>query len=161
MLSEQAKDVRGRDASPVAHERQPRPALERECESYTRYLSGRMPTPYVVEKYLDFHQKIGFPAERDRFDRFLVSFSACGPFRARLADSYASVFRKNSAVRKKLVVTLALLECAPPTFEELDRVPPAGAVLRLAMGAMMYASTLLIAAAFLTPVRLWTARIEH
>src|ERR1035437_9355874 len=100
--------------------------LERECQSYTRYLIGQTPTPYVVEKYRDFHQKMGPVADGDRFERFLVSTSARGPVWARLTDSYASVWRKNSFVRKKLAVTLALLECASPGFEDLDRSPGGG-----------------------------------
>jgi hypothetical protein len=74
-----------------------------------------------------------------------------------LADSYASVFRKNSTVRKKLVLTLALLECAPPSFETLDRVDgggPLGAVIRLGWGAAQYALTLIVSFVIFTPVRL-------
>ena len=97
--------------------------LERECRTYTRYLIGQTPSEYVVEKYMDFHRKWDALAalKSDRFDQFLVGLSARRPFWARLADSYASRFRKDSAVRKKLVLTLALLECAPPSFEKLDR----------------------------------------
>jgi hypothetical protein len=118
-----------------------------------------MPSAYVIEKYLDFHQKSDAMAALnfDRFDRFLVGVSARGPLWARLADSYASLFRKDSAVRKKLVLTLALLECAPPSFEKLDHTPGGGmlgAVLRLGFGAMQYALTLVTSAAIFTPVRL-------
>jgi hypothetical protein len=136
----------------------PAPELERECRSFTHYLSGKAPSRYIIEKYQDFHQKIGLPPERDRFGRFLILVSAQGPCWVCLADSYASLWRRNSAVRKKLIVTLALLETAPPTFEMLDRVPPggrAGAVLRLAAAAMKYAFVLLIATALFTPVRVF------
>src|SRR5215469_12600701 len=105
--------------------------LEQECAVYARYLSGHPPTGYLVEKYLDFYQKLGGKAEpgeveSDPFDSFLVRVSAEGPTWARLADSYARVFRPGSALRKKLVLVLALLECAPPSFEALDRVPGGG-----------------------------------
>ena len=97
--------------------------LERECRSYTRYLTGQAPTRYVIEKYSDFHQKMGAAEGRDRFDCFLVRTSARGPLWARLADSYGSVWRKNSPVRKKLVLTLALLESASPELRRSGPVP--------------------------------------
>src|ERR1700730_1678960 len=98
--------------------------LERECLIYTQYLIGRMPSPYVVNRYLDFHHKSDAMTslEFDAFDQFLVSVSARAPFWASMADSYASVFRKDSVIRKKLVLTLALLECVAPSFEALDDV---------------------------------------
>jgi hypothetical protein len=142
----------------------PIPELEQECRSYARYLAGQHPSRYLIEKYQDFHQKIGFAGENDRFDDFLISVSAQGPIRARLADTYASFWRKNSALRKKIVLTLALLECAPPTFEALDRVPAGGctgAVLRLGLGAAGYGFTLLIATVLFTPVRLWMGAGER
>ena len=132
--------------------------LERECRSYSRYLIGQPPTRYMIEKYQDFHQKMGASADRDRFDRFLVSTSACGPLWARLADSYASVWRKNSSVRRKLVVTLALIECGPPGFANLDRCPGGGlpgVTLRLGLGAMGYICSLLAAAALFAPIHFW------
>ena len=136
--------------------------LEEECRTYTRYLIGQMPSEYVVAKYLDFHRKsdtLG-ALKFDRFDRFLVRVSARGPFWARLADSYASLFRKNSALRKKLVLTLALLECAPPSFEKLDKTPGGGmlgVVVRLGFGAMQYALSLVTSFAIFTPVHLGMA----
>src|SRR3954453_7036423 len=96
--------------------------LERECCSYTVYLSGSAPPRYVIEKYLDFHQKFGAHADIRSLHCFLLSVSARGPFWTRVADSYASVWRKHSILRQKLVLTLALLECSPPVFETLDRV---------------------------------------
>src|SRR5215475_703225 len=52
--------------------------LEQECGVYARYLSGTAPTTYLVEKYLDFHQKLGEKARADAFDSFLVEVSARG-----------------------------------------------------------------------------------
>jgi len=134
--------------------------LERECRSYTRYLTGHHPTPYVIAKYLDFHQKMGIGVTGDRFERLLVSISARGPVWTRLADSYASIWRKNSVLRKKLVIALALLECAPPAFETLDRCPAGGflgTVLQLGWGAFGYACSLFAATALFSSIRLWIA----
>jgi hypothetical protein len=138
--------------------------LERECRSYTRYLTGSAPSPYVIAKYLDFHQKMGIDAAGDRFERLLLSISARGPVWTRLAESYATMWRKNSLLRKKLVVALALLECAPPAFETLDRCPAgglAGTVFQLGWGAFAYACSLLAATALFSPMRLWMAVVER
>jgi hypothetical protein len=136
--------------------------LERECRTYTRYLIGQAPSDYVIEKYVDSFQKSDVLAalKPGRFDEFLVEISSRRPFWAGLADSYARVFYKNSVVRKKLIVTLALLECAPPSFEALDRTDgggPLGTVARLGVGATRYAITLLAAFVIFTPVRLGLA----
>jgi hypothetical protein len=124
----------------------------------------------VVNRYLDFHQKsdamtgLGF----DAFDQFLVSVSARGPFWASMADSYACVFRKDSVVRKKLVVTLALLECVSPSFEALDEVDDRSAMampFSLAWQAAKYAFLLGTSVMVFTPVRAamvfsWKPRAE-
>jgi hypothetical protein len=131
--------------------------LERECRVYTRYLIRQNPTPYVIEKYKDFHEKSEAAKELDSFDLFLVKTSARGSVWARLADSYASRFRKDSALRKKLILTVALLECTAPAYARLDLVPPGGfpgAAIRLGLSAIGYAAAVLVAAAIFTPVRL-------
>ena len=144
--------------------------LERECHTYTRYLIGGVPSPYVLNRYLDFHHKsdamngAGF----DAFDQFLVGVSARGPFWASMADSYASVFRKDSVVRKKLVVTLALLECVAPSFEAIDDVEVRSAMatsISLAWRAAKYAFLVSASIVIFTPVRAamvfsWKPRAE-
>lgn len=136
--------------------------LERQCLTYTRYLIGQAPTPFVIEHYLAFHQKSDAMqgVKFDHFDQFLVGMSARGPIWARLADSYASVFRKNSTLRKKLVLTLALLECAPSSFETLDRVDSGGwlgAVVRLGWGTAEYVLSLIVSFVICSPVRMGIA----
>jgi hypothetical protein len=112
----------------------------------------------VIEKYRDFHQKMGLEAGNDRFERFLVATSARGPLWARLADSYAKMWRKSSCVRRKLVLTLGLLECTPPAFEKLDRTPGGGSIgvlFHLGLGVAGYVCALLAASALFGPVHLW------
>ena len=136
-------------------------SLERECRVYARYLIGRDPSPYVVSKYLEFHSQCGAKVvPGDAFDRVLCALSARGGLSTRLADIYASRFAREAALRKKLVLTLALLECAPGSFEYLDDVEGGGALrlwLRLATGGARYAALLALSAALLLPVRAWTA----
>jgi hypothetical protein len=135
------------------------PQLELECRTYTQYLIGQSPSEYVLSRYVDFHRQPDPRAAPSlhRFDQFLLAVSARGPFWTRLADSYANGFRKGSEVRKKLVLTLALLECAPPSFAELDQTPRGGmlgAILRLGCGALRYALALVASVIIFTPVRL-------
>jgi hypothetical protein len=136
--------------------------LERECRSYAQYLTGNEPSLYVIEKYRDAHQRCSAleGLKGDPFDQFLVETSARGPGWARLADSYASRFRKQSVLRRKLVTALAILECAAPSFEFLDRVDRGstiGAILRLAFGAALYAVHVRVAVALFTPARVGIA----
>jgi hypothetical protein len=130
--------------------------LERECRSYARYLIGQAPSAYVIGKYREFHLETN-SAALDGFDRFLVRVSARGPFWARMADTYATRFRKNSTVHRKLVLMLALLECAPSSFAIVEQVHgggAAGAAVLLGWEAARYALVLVISIAIFTPVRL-------
>lgn len=136
--------------------------LERECRTYTRYLIGRAPTEYVIERYLHFHKEL--PAEvslkAEPFDDFVVRVSARSPLWARLADCYASVFRKNSDVRKKIVLTLALLECTTLSFETLDQTrggTQLGTMIRLGCGVAQYVLAVVVSAVIFTPVRMGLA----
>src|SRR5690242_7433738 len=135
--------------------------LEQECRTYGRYFIGSEPDPYVVRKYLDYHRLHGARvAPAGSFDRFLTDLSARHPAWTRLADAYASRFQKQAALRKKLVLTLALLECAPGAFEVLDAVDRGGVtagVIRLCWRALMYMGTLLLALPLFVPVHVWTA----
>ena len=133
--------------------------LERECRVYTQYLIGQQPTPYVLAKYLDYHRVSGAIAdlESDRFDRLLVSVSAFGPVFTQLVDSYTARFYKGSAVRRKLVLLLALLECSPPSFQYLDAADSASMsaiVFRMIARAGLYAIALLVSMLLLLPIHL-------
>jgi hypothetical protein len=112
----------------------------------------------VIGKYRDFHLESDAPAlTLDPFDHFLVRVSARAPFWARLADTYATRFRKNSTVHRKLVLMLALLECAPSSFEIVEQVQGggfAGIVILLGWEAARYGLVLIISVVVFTPVRL-------
>ena len=129
--------------------------LDRECRTYTRYLIGQLPNPYIVTKYREYHRITGtFAALRNnRFDRLLVGLAARSPFLARVTDIYASRFRKDALLRKKLVLLLALFECSPPACDYLDTTDPM-AWLRLTWSAVRYVALLLVGVIFLLPVQL-------
>jgi len=104
--------------------------LERECGIYARYLIGRAPSAYVCRKYQQYHSSPDRTAvlPRDSFDETLLKLSARGVSWVRLADAYACRFARRSALRGKLVLMLALLECSAPSSAALDAPDPGGAL---------------------------------
>jgi hypothetical protein len=140
--------------------------LERECRCFALYLTGQPASDYLVLKYKDFHDSSPEVANSDSFDEFLIERAVRGPFWTRLADCYASRFRKTSAIRKKLVLTLAILECSSASSQRLDSIEHpgmAGAVWRLTLIGARYAGCLALSALLFTParIRLWLARRSH
>lgn len=131
--------------------------LEQECRVFTRYLSGSDPTGYVIDKYVQFNNELGASIISTNFDKFLINTAARGIVWTALADSYSRFFRKTGALRKKLILVVALLECAPPSFEALDSVPsggPAGAILRLAGISVKFVAALIAGTLVFAPARI-------
>ncbi len=127
--------------------------LTLECRIYGRYLIGQEPGVYVLNKYMDYHRTSSFGV--DAFDRVLLSISTWSPLFTRIADVYASRFRKRAVLRKKLVLLLALLECAVPSSQYIDTAGRGGRSLvwvRMGYRVAVYAATLLAATALLGPV---------
>src|SRR4051794_6802839 len=129
--------------------------LEQECRTFTRYLTGSLPTDYVIGKYRHFHQVSGLTAQR--IDAVLVRVASWGPWWTSLADTYAVRFRKHGVLRKKLVLTLGLLECTPPAFEYLDdtdRVSLPVLYLKLGWRVGMHVAMLFVSMFLFLPIHL-------
>lgn len=89
-------------------------SLRRECESFSLYLSGRVPDEAVMGRYVAGDAAVHGPGlARHPIDRTLVDFAAGGPLRARIADAYSCHFRPHGLLRRKLVLLLAILENSP------------------------------------------------
>jgi len=89
-------------------------AATQECIVFTRYLTGIAPTPYVIEKYRALQGAASaLPDAADRLDRRLLQVAVRGPVRARIADAYARIFRPAGTLRRRLVLTFAILESSP------------------------------------------------
>ena len=131
---------------------------ERECRVYSRFLIGQEPGAYIERKYKEFHeQRPAAGAAAGAFDGFLLTISRWHPWMTRIADTYASRFARAAALRRKLVLTMALLECGSPSFERLDTPYPGGLAGTLFHGVYQgtrYILLLAIAAAVLGPVHL-------
>jgi NADH dehydrogenase len=126
-------------------------ALDAECRVFTDHLLGCEPGAYVTAKYRAAHAAVPALSEYGRSDEALIAFARRGPIRAKLADAYAAVFAPRSALRKKLVMLLAILETSQSTYPQVDAAiggsraatlvrlvaSGAGAVGALALGTMV------------------------
>ncbi len=142
--------------------------LARECQVFCRYLVGREPAEYVARKYAEAHGGAGswsapVPFEsacrfaaRDGFDAALLGVAARGPAWTSLADSYASMAARRSALRRKLVLLAAILESCDASQGFRDSVDdtPAAAVILAGMGrGLLFAPRLLAAAVLFAPMQ--------
>jgi hypothetical protein len=134
--------------------------LERECEVFSRYLSGEPPGDYVRGQYLAAHAAgaVDPVAGATRFERTVVALARSGTFAARALDAHARVFANGSLLRRKLVLTLALLEVRAPHAEAIDT--PTGSstfamFAALAWLGLRFAFTVFVTALALLPVRLY------
>ena len=132
-------------------------SLEAECAVFTRLLVGSAPGPYVTRKYADAIAAHARLAPRDAFERVALALARLGPWLARAADAHARLFAPSSALRKRLIVLLAILETAPHHHRTIDdpgvRSPAAAPLLLTAVGVRGVAA-LLLGAVLLLPVQL-------
>jgi hypothetical protein len=121
-----------REAAPAGAAALPAPetaGLVRECRAFARYLAGVEPDAYLEARYVAFHIKVG-AAVQDPVDRALLAVASVGGVATAVADAYAGRFRRRSALRRKLIALLALLESSSPAFERID-APYRGGALRV------------------------------
>jgi hypothetical protein len=131
-------------------------ALDRECDVFARHLVGEAPDDYVRRKYVEAHAVMRALAPADRFDAFLLRVASAGTARAKIADAYARVFRPTSAVRKKLVLLLAILETCRSTYRSIDAGtggPPLWVIVRLAGRGMVALASLVLGVLLFQPAR--------
>ena len=133
--------------------------LKDECEVFSRYLVDHKPNAYVTAKYEDAHHTGIFsqPASGPPFDALLLLISRVHPLVARLVDTYTSVFRKKSIVRKKMILLLAILETCSPTFVDFDLVDSrgrAGLCLGIAGQSAAFGVSLILGALLFLPLQM-------
>ena len=98
--------------------------LDIECLAFSRYLINVEASAYILKKYNDAHKTkhAELQARNGSFDRFLINFSMKNKLFAKFSDSYTRVFFKQSVLRKKLLLVLAILESAHPYHIRIDSV---------------------------------------
>jgi NADH dehydrogenase len=137
-------------------------ALDAECRVFTAHLVGRTPDDYIVSRYRAAHAALPALAAEGDADAALTAFARRSPARARIADAYAARFAPHSALRKKLVVLLAILETSPATWRDIDaRIAASrgGALLRMLAAGAGAIAALALGAMLLAPARvMWRRR---
>lgn len=136
--------------------------LADECRLWARYLAGVTPSEYLTSRYIECHRRSEhFLAPPDAVDRMLLGIARTGRLGATLADSYATLLRPGSLLRRKLVLLVALMECAPPTSDLLDHPTArssAGALARISYEAALSLLTLAVSLVLIGPLHLVAAR---
>jgi NADH dehydrogenase len=147
------------DGVTAEHRSQAGVALAGECRAFVRYLLRADADTYVIEKYAAAHPVLAL-SPVSRFDSALLTFARVSPLCTRLADSYASLFFRTAALRRRLVLLLAILETHAPFHQTIDRtvggsapllfarlsIATAGALLSLLAGTLILAPTRVVLA---------------
>ena len=131
--------------------------LRREAEVFTEYLAGSPPDEYVIDKYIAAHSASdAFRADAGG-DSWLVALARRGPFAARLADSHARIFARDSTLLRKLSLIFAILEVTPKYHHAVAGSVAVSfplALTRLAVALTSGAILSLTAALIIGPLRL-------
>jgi hypothetical protein len=136
-----------------------------EFQRLARYLTGVEASDYQISKYMSFH-RLNALAPAGGFDRFLDTAAAFGPLGLRLADAYSGTFCRAAPLQRKLMATVAILECSAPGFEIFDtpRGEARWAYLRLATAFVSGSLALAVAAILFAPVHIGVrlaGRVSH
>ena len=141
------------------------PELDLECVVFSRYLIGQRPSEAVLSRYREFHQ-LPLAARELRarpFDRTLLVLARVHPALTRFADAYARLVLPAGLLRKKLVLTLALLESCAPSHRFIDEVEPMGGAqvwTRLFLTVAFSATVLLTAVVLFAPWHLLSIAVS-
>ena len=131
--------------------------LTRESLVFVSYLTGRKPSDYVLKQYVQAHRCGALDSGNTRFEQLLIAVARQHRFLARVADAYARFFASRSALRKKLVLLLAVLETSAPSYVWLDDVPSvtqAGTLAAVVGHGMIGVVCLVLGFIIFTPMRL-------
>jgi hypothetical protein len=130
-------------------------SVAEEFQRLARYLTGVEASDYQISKYIRLH-RLNALAPDGGFERFLDTAAAFGPLGLRLADAYSGTFCRAAPLQRKLMATVAILECSPPGFEIFDtpRGEARWAYLRLATASVSGLLTLGVAAILFAPVHI-------
>lgn len=132
--------------------------LDAEARLFARYLAGCEADAYVCGKYREAHHLPGLieSATASAFDSFVLGVARRGPLCARLADVYTRRFFPRSVVRRKLLLTLAILECASSSFVRFEAGEWGGSAafwLRMPAKVFTFGACLLISLVFFSAAR--------
>lgn len=85
--------------------------LREECRRFSRYLLGREPDAYVLERYVSLQSAaVGPTGPPTPLDSLLLRTARSGGAGLKIADAFARIFRPRGLLRRKLILTFAILE---------------------------------------------------
>jgi hypothetical protein len=126
--------------------------LVRECALLCTYLVGHPPGEYVTRKYVEAHHRLsprlGSETSRDP----VLALAKRGLHAAGLVDAYTRVFRRDSIFRRKLILLVAILECAPSTAAIFEAPPSSSSAVRVMVHLLPPAMVFLVRLVVSVPV---------
>ena len=133
---------------------------DRECDVFTRYLVSQPPTDYIRKQFeMGLRARnLANDAEFAAFDRKTLQFARRNVYFSRVADSYCAIFHRHGALRRKLILLLAILEHAAPTAARFDQPRNCGSiaiVTNLLLVGMCFVLSLLVGILLLLPFHLF------
>ena len=139
-----------------------------ECRLFTRYLVGRPPDDYVLDCYVRLQPAAlhGTTAGATA-DKVLLNTAKWGLVGLRLADAYARVFRPRCLLRRKLILTFAILENSREFHSQFTSGASSSypaALARLAASIATFGVTLLASLFVVVPpivLSAWRSRRRH
>ncbi len=89
-----------------------------ECRAFCAYLVDREASEYIRQRYCEAHHRTDLIHQdsSNSFDRFIIRFGQRGILCTRMADVYTRWFFRRSALRSKLLLLMAILECSRSTY---------------------------------------------
>lgn len=137
--------------------------IDREAEVFARYLVSEAPNEYVRSAYHKATIARGLASDEafSPFDRATLRMARRGALWTRFADSYCALFHRHGALRRKLILLLAILEHTAPYSERFDRPAvrgPIGRSLILMLRGASSVFSLLAGTLLLLPARLLSPR---
>jgi nucleoside-diphosphate-sugar epimerase len=141
------------DARALTHAE--RDALTREFAVFASYLGSSNTAPRAAASYARSHVSVAPPT--DAFDRWLVTVARRSATACSLADAYARFSRPYGALRRKLVLALAVLESSPAVHRDYDTANPSGRLFAwaaIAGAGLGWIARSVLAALLLAPLQL-------
>ena len=135
-------------------------SLLAECRLFTRYLIDDDPDDYVCDRYraiIRLRQEELQP--QSVFDQLLLTLAGKHRLMTRAIDVYTRFFASGTAVRRRLVALLAIIESRAATARRLERPDcsgPAGFTVGMVLHSVLLAVLLVTAIVFLLPLQ-WLA----
>jgi nucleoside-diphosphate-sugar epimerase len=126
---------------------------------FTRYLTSEAPTEYVGKQYRMALAARGLAKEDgfSAFDRVTLDLARRGPLCTRLADAYCAMFRRHGALRRKLILLMAIVEHTASYSERFDRPisrSAVGSAAFLFVQGVQFILSLMVGAVLLLPAHL-------